>query len=479
MGKSYCIFIRMAKKNNVIFGAKRFFMNKLFLGCALLSLLIISCKETEPVSSVTVNLENAGISSAALFSITEDVHIALGEDKDSTSLAIDKELILNLKHSNYGYDYIHIKPGEQLTLDTLSIKPLAFSIVGSESLENHYLREFAAISKAQKVSRDLYKKEADSFKIGLKEVFKPLLDLNSSIQKDTVVSDTYKLAMNYRTLSDMASYLGRYKSYYKYYTKEEPTVTDDFYSEALQIDLTDPLVLTFASGRDFATSWHSRDVNYEDYESIGDYYNGIEESYRKTYGISLITDYCEYNSISEKVNFGSGIDANQEQITKFQTNVTNTALQSLLETTLEPWQRLRAGMQAPDFIAENPENEKVSLADLNGKKVYIDVWATWCGPCIAEIPSLKELEEELGDEIQFVSVSIDQQKDKEKWAKFIMEKELGGLQLMADGAWKSDIAKSYNIKGIPRFLLLDEEGKIITANAPRPSDPSIKETLLN
>ena len=120
--------------------------------------------------------------------------------------------------------------------------------------------------------------------------------------------------------------------------------------------------------------------------------------------------------------------------------------------------------------------EQPALDDLAGQYVYIDVWATWCGPCKAEIPHLKEVEHKYQDKnIAFVSISIDDPKSEDKWRSMIADKELGGTQLMADNAWQSQFVQDYRINGIPRFILVDPEGKIVTADAPRPSDKKLSE----
>ncbi|MFT6321521.1 MAG: hypothetical protein ACJAT4_002451 [Granulosicoccus sp.] len=76
-----------------------------------------------------------------------------------------------------------------------------------------------------------------------------------------------------------------------------------------------------------------------------------------------------------------------------------------------------------------------------------------------------------------MSVSIDKMEDKEKWLKMVEEKELSGIQLMADNDWKSSICTDYAIRGIPRFLLIDKDGNIMDKNAPRPSSKEIKEVM--
>lgn len=135
-------------------------------------------------------------------------------------------------------------------------------------------------------------------------------------------------------------------------------------------------------------------------------------------------------------------------------------------------------VNAPTFDYVNYNGGKSKLEDFAGKYVYIDVWATWCGPCRAEIPSLKKTEKKyLGKNIVFVSISVDEDKDFEKWKSFVKNKELGGIQLFADKNWNSDFIKFFGVNSIPRFILIDPTGNVINADAERPSDPKLIEVL--
>ena len=130
-----------------------------------------------------------------------------------------------------------------------------------------------------------------------------------------------------------------------------------------------------------------------------------------------------------------------------------------------------------DFTFEDKDGKRVSLSDFMGKVVYVDVWATWCSPCIQEIPAMQELGKRYhGKEVVFMSVSIDKPKDRERWEKMLVEKEMGGVQLIA-GDDAGDIMDPYRIARIPRFMLFSREGKIIRTNAPRPSSPEITALL--
>ena len=116
----------------------------------------------------------------------------------------------------------------------------------------------------------------------------------------------------------------------------------------------------------------------------------------------------------------------------------------------------------------------MSLSDFKGKYVYVDLWATWCGPCNAEIPALKKLEEDFqGRNIYFVSISCD--KNQKEWEKFVRERSLGGIQLHMRG--NNKYMRELGDNGIPRFLLIDREGNFINANMSRPSDPKTLKVL--
>lgn len=124
---------------------------------------------------------------------------------------------------------------------------------------------------------------------------------------------------------------------------------------------------------------------------------------------------------------------------------------------------------------------KKSLEDFKGKYVYIDVWATWCGPCIQQIPYLQAMEKEYHKKnIAFVSISTDESQRsggsweaaEKKWRAFVKKRDMSGIQLWSGQDFS--FQQAYQINGIPRFILIDPQGNIVDANAPRPSDPNLK-----
>ncbi|MGY0427296.1 MAG: TlpA family protein disulfide reductase, partial [Polaribacter sp.] len=167
----------------------------------------------------------------------------------------------------------------------------------------------------------------------------------------------------------------------------------------------------------------------------------------------------------------------KEYYSIFSKNSTNKENNKKIAAKYNKLKVLAQGNPSPKFIDfEDNAGGTKSLDHFKGKYVYIDVWATWCGPCMDELPSLKKVEAQYhGKNISFISISIDKSKDHKKWKKMIVDKKLGGTQLLADNEWKSKFVQDFGIKGIPRFILLDPKGNIVRSHAPRPSDKKLIE----
>ncbi len=122
-----------------------------------------------------------------------------------------------------------------------------------------------------------------------------------------------------------------------------------------------------------------------------------------------------------------------------------------------------------DFTLHDAEGKVYRLADFKGKMLFIDFWASWCAPCKAQIPHIRELEKHYaGKDIVFASVSLDV--SKPAWLKAVKEENLHGAVLYAEGAFKNPFPVNYGIQAIPRFMLIDANGKIISDNMPKPQD---------
>lgn len=171
-----------------------------------------------------------------------------------------------------------------------------------------------------------------------------------------------------------------------------------------------------------------------------------------------------------------GMDALNKAMARYDQYLLTDSVKAWFNAYKQNLATFKKGESALAFSYPDVSGKNVAFKDLRGKVVMVDVWATWCGPCKAEMPYLQQLEEEMKNkEVAFVSISLDVEKDKGKWLKMVQDQKLGGIQLFA-GGW-SDITSYYQIKGIPRFMVFDQQGRIVNTDAPRPSDPELKKLL--
>ncbi len=175
----------------------------------------------------------------------------------------------------------------------------------------------------------------------------------------------------------------------------------------------------------------------------------------------------------------SGITSQTNSVfADFQSKYPQSNYLPTLNKVFNEWLAIAPGNPAPELEGYTSEGKKMSIKDLKGKVIYMDVWATWCGPCIAEIPAYKELQQEFSGEenIQFLNVSID--RNKTDWEKFIKEdKAWKGLHIIIEPDKIQDLYTTYKLTGVPEYILIDQKGNIVNMKAPRPSDENIKAEL--
>tara|TARA_B110000008_G_scaffold276032_1_gene314589 strand:- start:1966 stop:2943 length:978 start_codon:yes stop_codon:yes gene_type:complete len=267
------------------------------------------------------------------------------------------------------------------------------------------------------------------------------------------------------------------------------TLTDDnHFSIILPIDST--TYLSFYHG-DESTAMYLKGgesvnltIDTEFFDETINYEGSVESSYlAQKYLLGEEANIYGQLFTTEKEEFITNLNMHIAKVEQELSTVNNEAFVAaekennvkMLEYYVEKIEAIanlpQIGEPAIDFTYPDKEGNEFSLSTFKGSLVYVDVWATWCGPCKAEIPALKILEHDYqNNNITFLSVSVDT--DKEAWLNMVADKQLGGVQLCANGWTK--ITKDYAINGIPRFMLFDANGNVISLDAPRPSSDKIR-----
>lgn len=283
-----------------------------------------------------------------------------------------------------------------------------------------------------------------------------------------------KGAANYYQLIDSAQKL----AFPKRLTKEERGFLDSLTS--LNADLNNAaLFKTSAAYRSWLNDY-LKNVQRKKYpadQSLG--YGGDNFAILKAINAEVsnpfIKEYMLYTFTGTVLKSVKNAGAKETAYNDFMAVVANPTYKTSIQEIYTNYKNMSSNALAPDFVYHNVDGKQVSLKSLRGKYVYIDVWATWCAPCKAEIPFLTKVEEDYKNKnIHFVSLSVDKMADKAKWQAYVKDNKLQGIQVMADKDFTSEFVKKFNINSIPRFLLIDPKGKIVSGDAKRPSDPELR-----
>jgi thiol-disulfide isomerase/thioredoxin len=172
----------------------------------------------------------------------------------------------------------------------------------------------------------------------------------------------------------------------------------------------------------------------------------------------------EIKSVGEKQN-----------ILTFKSKINTIRSPEYKTSVLETFNKLLTfnGDSAIDFVMADSSGRLTHLNSFKGKVIYIDLWATWCGPCMEEKPFMdsiiKYYEKKPG--VKIISLSIDG--DKIAWVKHLKKRNYQGMQLIVDRA-QLDF---YHVSEIPRAIIIDKEFKIAAMRAPKPSDNETKQVI--
>ena len=437
----------------------------------LILLVLLACNSKQEPLETTVHLKGQLVDFG-----TQDVRMrydgassALGNSRDillktDNQGFFDTTIVLNEpQYFNISRNTLYLSPGDDLTVElTQDSREAIFSGIGAQV--NTYMkgRLFPKGGSFLESGRQI----KDDFQ-ATKETIDSLAAIRQH-QLDTLSGATplFKELEGARIKADVAN---SYISFYTYASsknKIEPEYKDrNVFMEMLTpllkpilADLNDPKYLDVAVVRDV--------FSYNSYGNFGDMWFS---------DISFPTRTKElYSSMQLQSKLASEVSKEiVDEVTQFTQSLENKDFSDVLNFKVNQVKKRLPGEPAIDLELTDVDGKVFNLSDFKGKVLYIDLWATWCGPCIKESPAFEALATEYNeDEIVFLPISTDSnQKD---WLGYLESNKKNLVQY-----YTSDInlVEGWDLKYIPRFLLIDKDFNIADAFAPRPSSEGINEVL--
>ena len=205
-------------------------------------------------------------------------------------------------------------------------------------------------------------------------------------------------------------------------------------------------------------------------------YNLKDKEYRTALQLPDLNDSLKEYTLTNNLIYGFNTNGyTQEFIADYnekRKTITNEKYLKALDKKESKYNRIAKGVDAPDVTFTDLSDNKVKLSAYKGKVIVMDLWATWCGPCMDEKPYFEALEEKYknNSDIVFLPISIDK---KSIWKSYFEKHEPKGEHLQIPRTELSE----YQVVSIPRFFVIDKDFKIVDVFAPRPSSGKL-ETMI-
>lgn len=445
-------------------------MKKIWLLIAFIA--IVSCKnDTETAATVVSGKITNNRGSEITFKKPNNKDF-----KETLKVARDGSFLdtLLIETGVYTFQYgrnrteIYVEAGSDLTInfDANNFEnTLTFSGEGSE-ISTYLFEKQKTENKLMGENNSIYKLDEAAYVSKLKEIktaLEKLISSSKGISND--FKEKEKRNINYANTVK----LNNYQMFHSHYANDPGFKTSEGFLKGLEEIAYDNEedFLYSADYRTLVTTYYRRKASDLTRKEKID--NDI--AFIKVVG-AIQKPIMKNELIYERVKYAFTNSDDLEGLYKqFMATSTNEAHKKEITESYNQFKTIVKGQPSPKFKDyENFAGGKTSLEDLKGNYIFVSVWATWSSPNPREMNAIKELEATYkGKNIKFVSISVDRAADHDKWKSVVGENNFGGIQLFADKDMESSFVKEYLIKTTPRYILVDPSGKIVNANAPRPS----------
>ncbi len=372
----------------------------------------------------------------------------------------------------------YVKPGSRINVD-LDTKDFIGTInyTGDLAKENNYLRDYfllnRKLSRVNSIQYLAYLPEKDFVKTidSIKNLRWKLLN---EYDKKHSLDKHFKYLEKNRILYEWANRMETYEDYHRFAIEDTSFhVSPGYYKYRDKLDLSNENLIIVPSYHYYLENLYQKKANQLAKNDSVDVFVAYLDEVGKNIKNPKIKERLLYSYALQNLPETKDINRFYKTFKKYATDSLHIAKIRENYTELN---RLKPGQPAPEFELIDDKGKIVKLSDFKGNYVYMDVWATWCRPCMAEMPYLEKLKEKYKDaKIIFVGVNVNDYKTD--WLNYLKANHPKGVQLYAGN--DSEFMELYQVQSVPKSILINPYGNISTANAPRPSETELIELLFD
>ena len=379
---------------------------------------------------------------------------------------------LNLKEGFYlirkdnSTEYVYLKPTDELVISFDAQKfdeTLSYTGEGSEA--NNYLVAKGKLQLERKKDTDkFYEGNENDYKKKILLLQKEIKELLAEVSSKSFKKEEEK-NLRYGYLFDIYNY----PNMMKFNFGKKVTVPESFFSELKGVNFDNAAkYLKYPNYKYLAgNKWKKEVENAGSFEEMSDIIQTIRSKH--IFVDVIINSFYRIADTPEKSKMHFKL------IEKFVPN------QEFIKKAKEEYEKVKStsnGKKAPNFKFNDRDGKSVELVSFKGKYVLIDIWATWCVPCLKQVPYLKKFKKKYHDKnIVFVGISVDDKDEHNLWKETLDKKNMGGVQLFADKSFESDFIDAFGVASIPRFILISPEGTIVESHFSKPSHKITEDKL--
>ena len=364
---------------------------------------------------------------------------------------------------------LFLEPGDQLHLDAdLLDLPQSLRFSGQGAANNQFLAalrsrfpDYLRIDYKD-LAVDAHRKIIDQRRSELES----FLDEGcSQYQLTPAFVAYYRAEITYEWAEQLVSY---WIGYYMQNGRERPVLPADYYDVLDQVELVDEVAIGISHYQNFL------EYNFDRLEDEA-YERAQREQLSEEQCQDLLETYTRYNQ-AKRVLHGKVLyfllageivsdfqwghfDQGEQRLAEFLQDNPYPEYTEVVEEVVREASKLKPGQPAPDFTLDDLQGQGVSLSDFRGQAVFLDFWASWCGPCIEDLPHLAKIKQQTqSQKIVFLSISLDA--SVKQWCQAVEAHTLTGVHVHAPGGWQAAVAQLYQVRSIPSYFLVGPDGRM-------------------